>query len=84
MFRPAAQVLMNILCAARLARPDLLKAVCALASNVNTWTPWARISSTLWCDTHLNTHACGSLVGAAMPLCFAQQGLRWRGLRAGL
>eukprot|EP00969_Alexandrium_andersonii_P264796 11703685-Alexandrium_andersonii.AAC.1 len=29
---------MKVLYAARMARPDLLKAVCSLASNVNRWT----------------------------------------------
>eukprot|EP00969_Alexandrium_andersonii_P036017 1577650-Alexandrium_andersonii.AAC.1 len=38
LFRPAARVLMKVLHAAWVARPDLLKAVCPLASNVNRWT----------------------------------------------
>eukprot|EP00969_Alexandrium_andersonii_P344892 15245400-Alexandrium_andersonii.AAC.1 len=37
-FRPAARILMKVLYAARTARPDLPKAVCTLASNLNRWT----------------------------------------------
>ena len=36
--RPAARVLMKVLYAARMARPDLLRAVCMLASSVNRWS----------------------------------------------
>eukprot|EP00969_Alexandrium_andersonii_P196221 8668892-Alexandrium_andersonii.AAC.1 len=37
LFRPAARVLMKVLYAARMARPDLLKAVCTLARSINRW-----------------------------------------------
>jgi len=36
--RPVARVLMKVLYAARVARPDLLRAVCMRASSVNRWT----------------------------------------------
>ena len=38
--RPAARVIMKVIDAARMARPDILRAVCALASSVNRWTEY--------------------------------------------
>eukprot|EP00969_Alexandrium_andersonii_P274446 12129811-Alexandrium_andersonii.AAC.1 len=37
LYRPAARVLMKVLYAARMARPDLFKAVCTLARSINRW-----------------------------------------------
>eukprot|EP00969_Alexandrium_andersonii_P219129 9678591-Alexandrium_andersonii.AAC.1 len=38
LYLPAARVLMKVLYAPRMARPDLLKAACTLARSVNRWT----------------------------------------------